>query len=226
MNLKIFDMKAWTAHGGLGLAFLQEVSRNATKGCDQRFKLIDEYSSDFNVQPSEVTYRLMTGAKLSEEQIEALKLSTVVHASCDEARRNEAKETDETGNSDGFLQSISGEGGNEEGEKKIKEEEYAQPEGDDDKILKSTRPARPSDELLSLKELQAAYHPWNGGKILSVYGIHYGRLKSEAGNFFGERMLPTIQGKGAIVPADDGKDPRIGEGYFEPAYTNGVSSLF
>ena len=154
----------------------------------------------------------MTGAALSAEQEENLRLSAVVHANLDEHRRRLAEAA------------RSGAGGAADDEADVKEdddgeqpagEEYAQPEGDEDRVLKNTRPARESDGLLSVQELGDLYQSSVHGSIESAYGSNYGRLQDETGNWYGERA-----GKPDQAPLEAEREKRIHEGYYEPAWTN------
>ena len=172
--------------------------------------------SDFNIQPSEGSYRLLTGAALSAEQEEDIRLSAVVHANLDEHKRRLAEAA------------RCGAGGAED-EADVKEdddgeqpagEEYAQPEGDEDRVLKNTRPARESDGLLSVQELGDLYQSSVHGSIESAYGSKYGRLQDETGNWYGERA-----GKPDQTPPQTEREKRIGEGYYEPAWTNSELGL-
>lgn len=93
---------------------------------------------------------------------------------------------------------------------------YAQPEGDEDRVLKNTRPARSEDGLLTLDELKSMYIKYGKGAY-SVYGQNLGRIADQSGNWYGER-----EGKPAHTPASDQQEQRIREGYYEPAWTNGA----
>lgn len=153
----------------------------------------------------------MTGAALSAEQEENLRLSAVVHANLDEHKRRIAEAA------------RSGAGAADE-EADVKEdddgeqpagEEYAQPEGDEDRVLKNTRPARESDGLLSVEELRDMYRSSARGTIESAYGSNYQRLQDETGNWYGERA-----GKPDQASPEAEREKLTREGYYEPAWTN------
>jgi len=168
------------------------------------------FAGDFNIQPSEGSYRLLTGASLVKEQEDSLSLSTVVHRSLDEhkSRLASAAESDQAGDhdikeddeNDSSTPTENGTG-----------EVYAQPDGDEDRVLKNTRPARPEDGLMSLDELKSVYEKYGKGAF-SVYGHNYGRLEKETGNWYGER-----DGKPATALESSTKQQRVLEGYYEPA---------
>lgn len=174
--------------------------------------------ADFNIQPSEGSYRLLTGAALSAEQEDALALSSVVHRSWDEHRAHLAASGS---TEDADDQDIKEDDDNEPSSSSAPAAEggeiYAQPEGDEDRVLKNTRPARPEDGLLSLSELKSMYKTYGKGSW-SVYGRNYGRIEAESGNWFGER-----EGKPAGPPDSDAREQeqRLTPGYYEPAWTNG-----
>jgi len=161
---------------------------------------------------------MLTGAALSSEQEDNLRFSTVVHRSLDEykarlaasAQNGQANDQDDHDlQEDDDNDTASPSDGIATGEV------YAQPEGDEDRVLKNTRPARPEDGLLSINELKAMYAEYGKGAY-SVYGRNYGRLERETGNWYGER-----EGKPASLPSREGLEQRIKEGYYEPAWTNG-----
>lgn len=178
---------------------------------------------DFNIQPSEGTYRLMTGASLSDAQIDAFNNSSVVHKTLDEyhvrQRQAQAAGNGENGEDADEDMDEDEEGENKKG-KQNKEvatgETYAQPEGDEDRVLKNTRPARESDDLLSLDEIKAVYNKYRQN-MWSIYGRYYGLLDSEKGNVFGERSAASD----LRANFDDAtRLQHVQEGYFEPAWTN------
>lgn len=167
---------------------------------------------DFNIQPSEAAYSLLTGAELTDDQKDALQLSTVVHSSLDKYLRDRAEAARTGGEvAEGDDKEDDDEGSGPAGE------EYAQPEGDEDRVLKNTRPARESDGLLSLGELQSAYQPFQG-KLVSIYGQNARVLGSQSGGFYGER-----DGAPDSLRSEGDMNVRIQRGYYEPAYTNGGS---
>lgn len=154
----------------------------------------------------------MTGAKLTSEQEELIKLSSVVHSSWDEHRRKLARAaTNENG------QQEDDDGGDEDedddnGKDAAAGEEYAQPEGDEDRVLKNTRAARAEDGLLSLDELKAIYQPF-ADRLTSVYGAYSASVESEEGNRFGERAEESLG-------FSQEESEKTKQGYYEPAYTN------
>jgi RNA exonuclease NGL2 len=176
---------------------------------------------DFNIQPSEGTYRLMTGAPLSAAKEDALQLSTVVHKTLDDYNYK-LREAERLGQ-----ESLDDQGGEDEddedkddsaGDTNPTGEVYAQPEGDEDRVLKNTRPARDSDGLLSLDEMKSVYEK-HRNNMWSLYGHYCGTIKGEAGNWFGERDGPKEE-----VVDDNTREERINQGYYEPAWTNGMCS--
>lgn len=161
---------------------------------------------------------MLTGAALSSEQEDNLRFSTVVHRSLDEykARVAAAAQNGQTADQDDHdLKEDDDNDTSSPPDSNPTGEVYAQPEGDEDRVLKNTRAARPEDGLLSIDELKAMYDRYGRGAY-SVYGMNYGRLEQETGNWYGER-----EGKPTSPPSREGLEQRIQEGYYEPAWTNG-----
>ena len=158
---------------------------------------------------------MLTGAPLSSEQEDNLRFSTVVHRSLDEYKARlaaSAKDGHSADQDDHDLKEDDDNNTAPPSESNPTGEVYAQPDGDEDRVLKNTRPAKPEDGLLSIDELKAMYARYGKGAY-SLYGTNYGRLERETGNWYGER-----EGK---PPSREGLEQRIQEGYYEPAWTNG-----
>lgn len=159
----------------------------------------------------------MTGAELSDVQKDTIQLSAVVHKSLDEhnlklaeAERLGQQEVEDEGVEEDEDDDKDDKGSNATGET------YAQPEGDEDRVLKNTRPARDTDGLLSLKEMEEIYLKYRSN-LWSVYGRYYGTLQGQTGNWFGERDVPS-----KLEIDEETRLRRIGEGYYEPAWTSGA----
>lgn len=161
----------------------------------------------------------MTGAPLTDAQKETFELSAVIHKSWDEhliklqeAERLGAQEVEDEDIAEDEDDEKDDRGASSTGET------YAQPEGDEDRVLKNTRPARESDGLLSLDEMQAVYEKYRNN-MWSVYGSNYGSIEDETGNWFGERDGPR-----KLKVDESTRNQRIREGYYEPAWTSGALS--
>lgn len=174
--------------------------------------------SDFNIQPSEGTYRFMTGIPLAEAQKDTFNLSSVIHKSLDEHNMR-LKEAELSGKQEIDDDNIAEDEDDEKEDQGTSStgETYAQPEGDEDRVLKNTRPARDADGLLSLEEVQEVYKQYSNN-MWSIYGRHYGSISEESGNWFGER-----EGSKTEPVEDELRIQRIQEGYYEPAWTSGAS---
>lgn len=172
---------------------------------------------DFNIQPSEGTYRFMTGLPLSEAQKDTFQLSSVIHKSLDE-HNLKLREAEKLGQQEVEDDDIAEDEDDDKDDKGTSTtgETYAQPEGDEDRVLKNTRPARETDGLLSLEEIQKVYSKHTHG-MWSVYGRHYGSIVDETGNWFGERDGPKTE-----QVDEETRLQRIREGYYEPAWTSGM----
>lgn len=175
------------------------------------------FRSDFNIQPSEGTYRFMTGVPLSEAQKDTFNISSVIHKSLDENNLKllEAARLGQQEIEDDDIAEDEDDDKDDKGPSSTGET-YAQPEGDEDRVLKNTRPARDLDGLLSLDEVRKVYEKYSN-KMWSVYGRHYGSIQDETGNWFGEREGPQD-----IKVDNETRLQRIREGYYEPAWTSGA----
>jgi hypothetical protein len=173
-----------------------------------RLRIDNHPHTDFNIQPSEPAYRLLTGAPLESAQKEMLALSTVVHSSVDK---------------------LSEIGGSE----KIEEENEGEVGKDPDRHLTGCRLARPEDGLLSPDELGDLFAaPPGGEKPHSVYGESYGLIESEKGNFYGERAggMHLVDETGGTKEEDEPSasnassesaswEEKVLTGYYEPKWS-------
>lgn len=143
---------------------------------------LDDARLDFNTQPCELTYRLLLGARIDQEQVAEFDHSACVHYSVDKfydpafepptPAEPEAKEGDEATNED---------------------------EQDPDKVIKNTRPARPEDGLADIEQIKKLYGYSEGGSgIRSAYGENYGLVRGEEDNWYCSRG-PEVQ---------NGNDPK------------------
>lgn len=199
----------------LVVSFDKILHRKMTLSLGHRFLSLP---ADFNIQPSEGTYRFMTGVPLSEAQKDTFNLSSVIHKSLDEHNMR-VREAERLGRQDIEDDDIAEDEDDEKQDQGTNStgETYAQPEGDEDRVLKNTRPARDTDGLLSLEEVQEVYKKYSNN-MWSVYGRYYGSIPEETGNWFGEREGPKNE------QVDDRlRTQRIQEGYYEPAWTSGGS---
>lgn len=154
-----------------------------------------------------------------------LERSTVVHRSVDDRRRREAEkalrsDADGQNESADASRTVTAENSDNE-ESQTSDVQYAQPEGDEDRVLKHTRPATLDDALLSRAELEELYGPWRG-RLHSVYGRRSHKLSNENGNFFGQRVAAALLNENPHQDVDmqNPSEDLLRQGYFEPAYTN------
>ena len=158
-----------------------------------------------------------------------LERSTVVHRSVDDRRRREAEKalhTDAGGQNESAdaSRTVTAENSDNE-ESGANDAQYAQPEGDEDRVLKNTRPAVPDDALMSKSALEELYARWRG-RLHSAYGRHSHKLSNENGNFFGQRVTPRSPNENPhqCVDLQNPSEDLLRQGYFEPAYTNSEPS--
>lgn len=158
----------------------------------------------------------MTGCELSKDQEEELRLSTVVHRSVDDKELKDAALARASDSHD-KSQAVNAENTDNEDESPANANRYAQPDGDEDRVLKNTRPATVKDGLLNVEELSDLYRPWKG-RLYSLYGRNAFRLSNEVGNFHGQRDKEVVHCPDLTNPDEE----LLRRGYFEPAYTNSM----
>ena len=158
----------------------------------------------------------MTRVPRSDTQKDTIQLSSVVHKSLDEHNLR-LQEAEKLGQAEIEDDEIAEDEDDEKDDKNASStgETYAQPEGDEDRVLKNTRPARDTDGLLSLDEMQSIYEKYSNN-MWSVYGRYYGSIEDENGNWFGEREGPKTE-----TIDEETRIQRVREGYYEPAWTSG-----
>jgi hypothetical protein len=166
---------------------------------------VPDSSIDFNIQPSEAAYRLLTGAPLTSAQEEDLALSSVVHTTVDKLSEKGCSE-------------------------KLDEEDVGESGVDPDRVLSGCRPASIEDGLLSLGELKGLFSATSAvDQPRSLYGQSHGLVEGEKGNFYGERaegmhlVSETQEAKrDGLASAWDGlvtEEERIIRGYYEPKWS-------
>ncbi|KEI36551.1 uncharacterized protein L969DRAFT_90915 [Mixia osmundae IAM 14324] len=169
-------------------------------------------AGDYNSQPYDVLYSLMTGSPLSETHRAILHDSSVVHKSVDGASARRV--TAETDNDEDDLQEEGAAGADSSKRENGLEDgpSYVDADGDEDRVLKGCREARSADALLTQAQLEDLYRDqrWQ-----SAYGHAYHLVASEDGNRFGdrdERWQPQSK------PSEE--DDAVKLGCHEPMWTN------
>lgn len=169
--------------------------------------LIPVVHVDFNTQPSEATYRFLTGYPLSARQERELKRSMVIHESVDKLNRlGEATPKDENqvpgstrSKEEGEDEDIAdGEEGEEgEGEPAVLVDE----EGHASRVMKGVREAKREDGLLTVPELISLFSLESSSSTRtsaseptrptwkSAYGLSHGVFENERTKWFGERRV-------------------------------------
>ncbi|KAI0778580.1 Endonuclease/exonuclease/phosphatase [Trametes elegans] len=168
-------------HPAQAAILLREVARFREDGPEPERRWPAVIAGDFNFCPDESGYALLVGDALLPAQKQSLEKSYVVHATIDPSvATNGAPPAEE-------------------------EEEGAEAGGSDpDRVIVNTRPAQPSDGLLTTTELERLFR--RSGKVTSAYDAGQKRVPgiAESGLTFGGRVSV----------------PEGHHGGFEPIYTS------
>jgi len=132
-------------------------------------------AGDFNFQPIEPGYALMTGDELTLDQLSELERSRLVHVSLDPSIPATAVEDEDEGGGD-----------NEE-----------EAEKDPDRVITNSRKPTPEDGLLDADELRSLFQAGGKDRLWSVYDRAMEGISAEADNVFGTRedLAPGRKGR-------------------------------
>ncbi|KDQ12961.1 hypothetical protein BOTBODRAFT_34103 [Botryobasidium botryosum FD-172 SS1] len=144
-------------------------------------------AGDFNFQPTEPSYALVTGDELNPNQLSQLESSRLVHFSVDPSIPVTGKAVLD-----------------EEGGGKVENDEKGEDDPDPDRVLTDSRRAIPEDGLLDDEELQSLFkaQAGPGGKnhLWSVYDRAMEGVGEEADNVLGAREDLEPGRKGRYEP--------------------------
>lgn len=166
-----------------------------------------------------MTYRLLTGAPLTDDLIADFDRSRVVHQSVDKLY------------DPSYEPPAPPEPEAKEGENATSDDLSQHP----DRVIKNTREATPDDGLATLEQLQAMFRQAgasSGGEnagVRSAYGESYGLIESERTNWYCDRKPEVQMGNGWKIQEEEAEkakrqqgswEERVRRGDFEPKYTN------
>ncbi|BGP21322.1 endonuclease [Rhodotorula toruloides] len=170
-------------------------------------------AGDLNTQPREMTYRLLTGAPLTDDLLADFERSRVIHHSVDKLY------------DPSYEPPAPPELEAKEGENVASDDLSQHP----DRVIKNTREATPEDGLATLEHLQAMFRQAGASVVRSAYGEAYGLVETERSKWYCDRKPEVQMGNGRKVQEEEAEkakrqrgswDERVRRGDFEPKYTN------